>query len=268
MPTFTKNDFTMHYDVHGEGEPVLCIMGITAAGEVWADHVAEWSEQFQCITPDNRGVGLTDKPAGDYTSAMMAEDQIHLLDHLDIEKAHIVGCSMGSVIAQQVALLYPERVKSVTLMCTWARCDNFSKSVFSHILQSKAHLKNEDFMEYLQLLIFDKRSWDNPEFYEGLLEGRKDASLAENPQPLHGLVGQCAACTDHNTLDQLSNLTAPTLVIGGETDVFTPRWMADEVHDKLPNSTLHLYPRSGHAFHWENLEDFNPRVAQHISNNL
>ena len=268
MPTFTKNDFTVHYSVQGEGEPVLCIMGITATGDVWADHVAEWSKQFQCITPDNRGVGKTDKPAGNYTSAMMAQDQIDLLDHLGIEKAHVVGCSMGSIIAQQIAILFPERVKSVTLMCTWARCDAYAKSVFSHIEQCYAHLKGADFMEYIQLLIFAKRSWDNPDFHQALLDGRQGAATNPNPQPLHGLIGQSAACTGHNTQDKLQNLTAPTLVIGGEADIFTPRWMAEEVHGKLPNSTLHLYPDSGHAFHWENLEDFNQRVAKHISSNL
>lgn len=268
MPSFTKDDFTMHYEVHGAGEPVLCIMGITAPGEVWQDHVDFWSEKFQCITPDNRGVGLSDKPAGDYSSEMLADDYANLMDHLGLEKAHLVGCSMGSVVAQSFALKYPDKVKSVTLMCTWARCDAYAKSVFSHILKSKAHLKNEDFMEYLQLLIFDKRSWDDPEFYEGLLEGRKDAALAPNPQPLHGLVGQCAACTNHDTIDQLNHLTAPTLVIGGETDAFTPRWMSEEVHENLPNSELHLYPRSGHAFHWENLDDFNQRVADHIAKNI
>ncbi len=268
MPSFTKNDFTMHYEVHGEGEPVLCIMGITAPGEYWADHLEHWDKKFQCIAPDNRGVGFSDKPAGDYSTEMLAADHVALLDHLGIEKAHVVGCSMGSVIAQQVALIYPERVKSVTLMCTWARCDDYAKSVFNHIVVAKAHLKGEELLEYLQLLIFDKRSWDDPEFHQSMLDAREDAKQAQYPQPLHGLAGQCAACTSHNTLNDLKNLKAPALVIGGETDQFTPRWMAEEVHLNLPNSTLHLYPRSGHAFHWENLEDFNERVADFISNNI
>ena len=258
----------MHYEIHGQGEPVICIMGITAPGTVWEAHVEEWSKSYQCITPDNRGVGLSDKPAGEYSSAMMADDYANLLDHLGIERAHVVGCSMGSVIAQQFALRYPQRTKSVTLMCTWARCDAYAKSVFAHILKAKAHLRAEDFMEYIQLLIFDKRSWDDPEFYQSLLDGRKDAANDQNPQPLHGLEGQCAACTNHNTLDELAGLSASTLVIGGESDIFTPRWMSEEVHAALPNSTLHLYPRSGHAFHWENLEDFNQRVASHIAANL
>ncbi|MGJ8657461.1 MAG: alpha/beta fold hydrolase [Akkermansiaceae bacterium] len=261
MPSFTYDDFTMHYEIHGEGEPVLCIMGITAPGAVWEVHVEEWKKSFQCITPDNRGVGFSDKPVGEYTSEMMADDHVRLLDHLGIEKAHVVGCSMGSVIAQQVALRHPERVRSVTLMCSWARCDAYAKSVFGHILKAKAHFRAEDFMEYIQLLIFDKRSWDDAEFLAGLVEGREAAAADPYPQPLHGLEGQCAACVEHDTVGELKNLTAPCLVIGGENDIFTPRWMAEEIHGLLPNSEFHMYPDSGHGFHFENVEDFNERVA-------
>ena len=122
-------------------------------------------------------------------------------------------------------------------------------------------------MEGIQLLIFHKRSWDDAEVYASMLEGRQGASEDPNPQPLHGVHGQAAACINHNTLDQLKNITAPTLVIGGEGDVFTPRWMAEEIHATLTNSKLHLYPDSGHAFHWENLEDFNQRVIDFIGAN-
>ena len=146
-------------------------------------------------------------------------------------------------------------------MCSWARCDAYAKSVFGHILKAKAHFRAEDFMEYIQLLIFDKRSWDDVEFLAGLVEGREAAAADPYPQPLHGLEGQCAACVEHDTVGELKNLTAPCLVIGGENDVFTPRWMAEEIHGLLPNSELYLYPDSGHGFHFENVEDFNERVA-------
>jgi len=206
MATFKHENFTMHYELHGEGDPVLCIMGITAPGEYWADHLECWAEKFHCITPDNRGVGFTDKPTGDYSSEMMAQDHINLLDHLGIDKVHIVGCSMGSIIAQQIALLAPSRVKSLTLMCTWARVDSYAKSIFNHILKAKAHLKSEELLEYLQLLIFDKRSWDDPEFYQSMLEAREDAKYSQYPQPLHGLSGQCAACVNHDTLEILDKV--------------------------------------------------------------
>ena len=268
MPAFELNNFSMHYDVYGNGEPVILIMGITAPGAVWEAHREVWQENFQCITADNRGVGQTDKPAGDYSSAMMADDYANLIDHLNLEKAHIVGCSMGSIIAQQLALRHPEKVKSLVLMCSWARCDSYAKSTFEHMKQCKAHLTPAAFMEWIQLIIFHKRSWDNPEFSQSMIDGRNDASIDPNPQPLHGLEGQAAACIEHNTLDQLENITVPTLLIGGEDDIFTPRWMAEELHTGITNSELHLYPESGHAFHWENLEDFNQRVITFIQANI
>lgn len=254
----------MHYEVHGEGEPLICIMGITAPGEVWEEHVKVWSKSYQCITPDNRGVGLSDKPEGEYTSAMMADDYAGLMDALGIEKASVVGCSMGSIIAQQLALRHPEKVKNVVLMCSWARCDAYAKSVFAHMETLKAKVTPAEFMEYIQLLIFNKRSWDDSETLAGLEQGRQEAMTNENPQPLHGLSGQAAACVNHDVSAQLGDIQAPCLVIGGEEDVFTPRWMSDEIHAKLPNSKLHLYPQSGHAFHWENLEDFNQRVLDFV----
>lgn len=257
----------MHYEVRGEGEPLLCIMGITASGEVWEDHVAFWSESFQCFTPDNRGVGRSDKPTGDYTSAMMGDDFAGFLDALGLESAHVVGCSMGSIIAQELALRHPTRVRSLVLMCSWARCDAYTKSTFELLKQLKAHLRPEAFMEYIQLLIFHKRSWDHGEVYQTMLEGRRAAAVDENPQPLHGFEGQAAACIHHDSLERLKTITAPTLVIGGEDDIFTPRWMADEIAAEIPHNTLHLYPQSGHAFHWENIADFNPRVRDFIAEN-
>ncbi len=270
MPFYTIKDFTMHYEVHGESHgdiPIICIMGITAAGNVWEAHIESWSEHFKCVTPDNRGVGQSDKPPGDYTSEMMADDYSNLMEELGIEQAHIVGCSMGSIIGQQLALRYPSKVRSLVLMCSWAHCDAYTKATFEHMKQCGTHFAPSEFMEWIQLLIFHKRSWDNPEVYASLLESRQKASENPNPQPLHGLYGQAAACIHHNTLNQLKNITVPTLVIGGAADIFTPPWMAEEINAEIPNSHLHLYPKSGHAFHWENLEDFNQRVIDFIRAN-
>ncbi|MBK1834593.1 alpha/beta fold hydrolase [Roseibacillus ishigakijimensis] len=265
MPTVQTNGIEMHYEVQGEGEPLLCIMGITAPGEVWEEHVKEWSKHYQCLTPDNRGVGNTDKPEGDYSSAQMADDYAGLLDALGIESVKVVGCSMGSIITQQLALRHPQKVKKAVLMCSWARCDAYAKSVFNHLKTLKAKVTPAEFMEYIQLLIFAKKSWDDEETYQSLLEGRQAAMENENPQPLHGLEGQAAACITHDVYDQLGKIKQPCLVIGGEDDQFTPRWMAEEIHAALPESTLHLYPQSGHAFHWENLADFNQRVLSFLA---
>ncbi|MCL6259568.1 alpha/beta hydrolase [Aquiflexum sp. TKW24L] len=261
MPTITTNGTNIYFEEKGAGEPLLLIMGITAPGSVWEKHVAHWAKSFRCILVDNRGVGKSYKPAGPYTSLQMAQDCIGVLDHLGLGAVKVAGVSMGSIIAQRMAIHFPTRVKAMVLMCPWARCDNAAKAIFQHMKDCKARLKPEEFSVYIQLLIFSKQSWDNEEFHAGLLEDRKNAALDPNPQPLIGLEGQAAACVTHDVLEDLAKVNCPVFVLGGEEDIFTPVWMTKEVAAGIPGSVLHIYKKSGHAFHWENMEDFNERVG-------
>jgi len=252
----------MNYSECGSGDPLILIMGITAPGSAWEVHAEHWSANYRCIMVDNRGIGLTDKPEGDYSSAMMADDYAGLMDALGIESAKVVGVSMGSIIAQQLCLRHPAKVKSAVLMCPWASCDNYAASIFQHIKDCFAHLRPEQVMEWLQTLIFSKPFYDNPDSFAGLLEGRAQFAAAPNPQPLLGLEGQAAACVSHNVVDQLPNITQKCLVIGGKSDIFTPMWMAEEVSGGIPNCDTHFYDDAGHAFHFEKVEDFNPRILE------
>lgn len=262
MPYVETQEIRMYYEEHGAGEPLLLIMGITARGELWEKHVALWQTRFRCLTVDNRGVGLTDKPPGSYTSAMMADDYDGLMGALGIAQARVVGCSMGSIIAQQLALRHPARVRSMVLMCPWARCDRYTREVFQHIADSKARLRPEEFVRYIQLLIFSKASWDDDSLYEDMLKARQQAAVDPLPQPLHAFEAQAAACIGHNVLQELSRIQCPCLVIDGRADAFTPVWMSEEIAQRIPHCDLHLYDHAGHAFHWERLEDFNPRVLK------
>jgi pimeloyl-ACP methyl ester carboxylesterase len=267
MPFVHTNGINLYYEERGSGDPLLLIMGITAPGSVWEKHAAYWEKDFRCVLPDNRGVGFSDKPPGPYSTAQMADDYAGLLDALQIKKVRVVGCSMGSTIAQQLALRHPEKVQSLVLMCPWARCDNTAKAVFQHMMNCKARLRPEEFSLFIQFLIYSKSSWDNETLYSEMEEGRKSASVDPQPQPLHGLEGQAAACISHNVFHELGNIQIPALVIGGREDIFTPVWMAEEVARGIPQAELHLYDKSGHAFHWENLEDFNPRVRDWLIEN-
>jgi len=261
MPYISTNGIQLYYEEQGSGVPLLLIMGITAAGSVWEKHAGYWQQNFRCIIGDNRGVGLSEKPIGPYTTEQMADDYAGLLDELKIPAAHVVGCSMGSTIAQQLALRHPGKVLSVVLMCTWARCDHMGKAIFQHIKNIKAGLSPSEFVHYIQLLIYSKRSFDDDILYEEMQVSQREAADQPNQQPLFALEAQADACMTHNTLNRLPRITQPTLVIGGEDDIFTPAWMSKEVAAAIPGSELHLYPASGHAFHWENLNDFNTRVC-------
>ncbi len=260
MPFVETNGINLYYEERGTGEPLLLIMGITAPGSVWEKHADDWQQSFRCILGDNRGVGKSDKPAGPYSTAQMADDYAGLIDKLGLKTVRVVGVSMGSTIAQQLALRHPGKVRSMVLMCPWARCDRTTEATFHHIATIKARLRPEEFANYIQLLIYSKRSWDDDVTFAGLQESQKQAAIDGLPQPLHGLEGQAEACITHNVLAELGTIEKPCLVIGGRKDIFTPVWMSEEVAGAIPNSELHLYDEAGHAFHWECIEDFNPRI--------
>jgi pimeloyl-ACP methyl ester carboxylesterase len=267
MPFAKTNGINLYYEEHGKGDPLLLIMGITAPGSVWEKHLNVWKNYFRCIVVDNRGVGNSDKPAGDYTTVQMADDYIGLLNFLGIEIVKVVGVSMGSTIAQQLCLRDPKRIQAAVLMCPWARCDRTAEAIFQHLVAIKGALPANEFMRYIQLLIFSKASWDSSTAYEEMLLARQDALTDLNPQPLEALASQAAACVNHDLLNELPKISQPCLVIGGKEDIFTPAWMAHEVANAIPHSQLHLYEKSGHAFHWENLEDFNSRVHDWLKMN-
>ena len=147
-------------------------------------------------------------------------------------------------------------------MCTWARQDRLGLVTWEHLMKCKGAFRPEDFMHYVQMLIFSKPWFDNDETWNAVLQGRADAAVNPAPQPVHAMEAQSAAAMNHNSVAELPNVKCPALVIGGKDDVFTPRWMSEEVASLLPNAELHLYDNAGHAFHWQCLDDFNPRTTE------
>ncbi|MEZ4905874.1 MAG: alpha/beta hydrolase [Spirosomataceae bacterium] len=266
MPFVETNGINLYYEERGDpsASPLLLIMvllHLVRCGSL----MLLLEKDFRCVLPDNRGVGYTDKPAGDYTTAQMADDCAGLLEALGIETIRVVGCSMGSTIALQLAIRHPQKVQSMVLMCPWARCDNTAKAIFQHIMTCKARLRPEKFSLFIQLLIYSKGSWDDEKVAAELEEGRRQAAIDAQPQPLHGLEGQAAACISHNVLTKLPSITQPTLVIGGQEDIFTPAWIWRM--KSLPHCDLYLYEKAGHVFHFERLNDFNPRVRDWLLEN-
>lgn len=267
MPYVHANGINLYYEERGSGEPLLLIMGITAPGSVWEKHVAYWEQYFRCILVDNRGVGFSDKPKGPYTTAQMADDCAELLKKIGIASASVAGVSMGGAIAQQLALRHPEMVRTMVLMCPWARCDRKGEAVFKHMMHAKGHLRPEAFSNFVQLLIYHKSSWDTDAVYDELIQAQREAAINPFPQPLHGLEGQAYACISHDVLAELPKIKQPCLVVGGMEDIFIPAWMVREVADAISNGELHLYENAGHAFHWEKIDDFNPRILNWLKEN-
>ena len=250
----------MHYDERGSGDPLILIMGLGAPGSLWEDHVASYEQYFRCILIDNRGAGESDKPAGPSTTKIMADDTAGLMQALGIAKACVAGLSMGSGIAQELALSYPQMVRSLVLISSWARCDKYTRTVFEQFKKMRGLASPADFTQLLQLWIA------SPHYYEDHFDKMiQDQSQAKsNYMPFHAFAAQCDACSDHNTFDRLDQLTLPTLLTVGDVDIFTPMRLTVEMHNRMPASNILAFDGCGHIHHWEDLERFNAQTLQFL----
>lgn len=259
------NGTKIYYQVRGEGEPLILIMGFGAEGDVWEKHVSVYEQHFSCIVLDNRGVGRSDQPKGPYTTAMMAADTIAVMDHAGVSKARVAGISMGGAIAQELALNYADRVKSLALISTWPVFNNYTKTVYENLKKLRVTSKPDDFMELLQLWIFA------PPYYKDgiadLKEGQQGARDNSNPQTQNGFEGQLDACIYHDTVSRLSEIKVPTLITIGAMDIFTPPAFSKMLHSGIQGSEYVSFPTGGHVHHWEDLERFNRITTDFFLNN-
>ena len=250
-----SNGTQIYYQIRGTGEPLVLLMGFGADGNVWELHAAEYEKHFQCIILDNRGVGKSDAPPGPYSTVMMANDTLAVMDHLGISKAKVAGISMGGAIAQELALNHPDRVSCLALISTWPAFNNYAKTVYQNLIKLRKTSKPDDFMELLQLWIFA------PPYYEtgmaDLKEGQAAAASNPTPQSQQGFEGQLTACMNHDSVDRLGQIKVPTLITIGTMDIFTPPPFSDILHQGISGSKLEVFPTGGHVHHWEDLERFN-----------
>ena len=260
-----SNGCKIFYQIKGEGEPLVLIMGFGADGDVWEKHLAEYEKHFKCIVIDNRGVGKSDQPEGPYSTWMMAADVVAVMDHAGIDKARIAGISMGGAITQELVLNYPKRVQSVALISTWPKFNNYAKTVYQNLKKLRVTSKPDEFLELLQLWVFA------PPFYQNgmndLKAGQEGALATTNPQTRNGFEGQLDACINHDTVSRLNEISVPTLITCGDMDIFTPPEFSKILHEGIANSEYVAFPTGGHVHHWEDLKNFNDITTRFFLNN-
>jgi pimeloyl-ACP methyl ester carboxylesterase len=260
-----SNGTKIYYQLRGKGEPLVLLMGFGADGNVWEKHVAEYEKHFTCILIDNRGVGLSDQPKGPYTTKMMAKDTAVVMDHAGITNARVAGISMGGAIAQQLAINYKDKVRSLVLVSTWSKFNHYTTTAYENLKKLRVTSKPDDFMELLQLWIFA------PPYYEhhlrDLKEGQAGAATNPRPQTRDGFEGQLDACIGHDTVSRLAAIQVPTLITVADMDIFTPPAFSKLLHKGIKNSTYVSFPNVGHVHHWEDLERFNKVTTEFFINN-
>jgi pimeloyl-ACP methyl ester carboxylesterase len=239
----TSDGISIYWNASGAGDPVLLIMGLGYSQEMWYRTRPLISERYLTIAFDNRGVGKSDVPTGAYTIARMAADAAAVLDAAGVERAHVYGVSMGGMIAQEFAIAYPERVRSLILGCTSCGGRNalIAEEQVLQILKSRAEMSADDAFEAMAPFIYDA----------GTPRSRIDEDLAMRRRgypPAAGYLGQLQAILSWTSFDRLPSIAAPTLIVQGESDQLIPPGNAQILERHIRGSRIAMLPHASHIY--------------------
>ena len=255
MPQVGVGDISMHYVEAGAGEPVLLVMGFGGDHLAWGLQMPAFAERHRTIAYDNRGVGQSSTPDVPYTTKVMADDAAGLLDALGIESAHVVAVSMGGMIAQELALHHPRRVRTLQLHATYGRPDRYMAALSDVWRTVRSTVGREEWLRTIALWLFAPVTYnERPHLVELVVQN----SLANpHPQSMTGFLRQGDAVRTHDALDRLGNIRCPTLVTVAEHDILVPPRFAREIAARMPHAEFHTVAGAGHGYMWERPEEFN-----------
>ena len=242
MPFVENLGARIHWDEEGSGAPILLIMGLGWASYAWYRSRPVLSEKYRTIALDNRGVGKSDAPPGPYSIAQMAADAAAVLNAARVNTAHIFGVSMGGMIAQEFALQYPNKVRSLILGCTAAGGPQAVRAEQEalQVLMTRAQ-DPEAFAKAIGPFIYDA----------GTSPARIEEDTAVRRKwypPANAYFAQLQAIMAWEAYNRLAQISAPTLVIHGENDRLVPPENGKLIAGRIPGAKLVVIPRASHIF--------------------
>ena len=255
MNTVTVGDIDISYEVMGEGPPLVLIMGLTATMDWWDPQFLDaLSRKRQLLIFDNRGAGRTGAPADQkFTISQMADDTIGLMDALGMDRADVMGVSMGGMIAQELALSYPERVNKLVLCVTFCGGENTvytSKEVLGRLVDRSG--TTEEMVARFATLLFPDEWLEQNSGYLGDFAARYMVA----PTTDHNAAMQFMATTTFDTYDRLPSVDKPTLVACGAEDILIPPENSRIIASRIPGARLVEFEGAGHGFINQQREQF------------
>jgi 3-oxoadipate enol-lactonase len=254
MAVASVNGIELNYRLEGDGEEtIVLINGLADDLESWVLQMDDFlAAGYRVLRFDNRGIGASSKPVGPYSSAMLADDAKALVDSLGVTDFHLMGVSMGGMIAQEYALRYPADLRSATFGCTYAAPGPFCSRMFAMWADMAPVLGVPFVMRDVTLWaftvpFFTDRGDELAEF---------ETAMRYMDQPVHAYLAQLAVIIEHDTTSRLGQIAVPTLVLAGEEDILIPVSLSRRIHDAIPGSQW-ATTKGGHACCWEHPAEFN-----------
>jgi 3-oxoadipate enol-lactonase len=269
---FARNGpVTLAYDLRGRGSPLVLIQGVGVGRWGWEPVAARLARRFQVITIDNRGIGASDAPPGHYSTRVMAEDVLAVLDHAGIQQASLVGTSLGGMIAQELALAHPERVERLVLVATipgGPRSRPMPMGTTYLFAAAPFMTSQVKLREFARKTLGPATLRRRPRLARRLV-----ARKLAHPQSESGWRAQIAAGMLFNPLGRQHRITQPTLVMQGTADQIVSPGNAEVLAGLLPNARVELFDGAGHLLYWEQPKRFarvvtdfltDPATAAHV----
>ena len=257
MPAADINGQRIHYEVKGEGIPVVLITGFASDILFW-DALLPYLSSYKVIMLDNRGVGRT-RYNGKFTKFDIADDVIALMDRLSVFRAHIVGWSMGGCMAQEISLRHPERVMSLTLISAYMRRPARSSYAMRAAIKAvKEGADIETLGMLLQVMCLPEQVF--------LKREEKGAGANKRPFPatMNGIIDQMDAVDAYDSRDRISGISVPTLCIFGLSDIMVPPEIGEEIVSKIKGCRPYRVPGAGHII---NPAAYHKTMTDHFKEN-
>jgi 3-oxoadipate enol-lactonase len=250
MPYCPCGEVKLYYEVQGEGTPLLLVAGLSGGTWSWYGQAPYFRERYRTIAFDNRGAGRSSMPHGPYQMIQFAEDARCLLDHLGVERAFVLGLSMGGMIAQELALLAPHRIPALFLGCTHGGGPSqipTAPSVIEMLLNNAGLSQKEIIKKNLPIFLSEACRKEQPEVVAAYCA----AQLAAPEQPEYAFHAQLAAISTFDASERLGKIKIPTMIVAGSEDVLIPPENARVLARRLPHAEIVVIPGTGHALHAE-----------------
>ena len=262
MPTAKVGNHSLYYEMIGQGHPLVMIRGVGSNVDHWYDQVPALSQRFQLLVFDNRGIARSSEPGGPFSTRDMAADTIALMDTVGIEKAHVLGYSMGGMVAQEMALNFPKKVAGLILVATDCgislriKAQPDATRLFSEMIR----LGTNEAKLAAAGCLFAKQTFEKkPEVIERYTEVSQRFPASQKM-----LAKQWAAVTQHDACSRLAHIPSPTLAITGSEDVLIPPQNASVLAERIPDAQMISIDGGGHLFLIEQPRQFNEAVIKFL----
>ncbi len=262
MPVAKIGSHSLYYEMIGQGHPLVMIRGVGSNVDHWYEQVPALSKKFQLLVFDNRGIARSSDPGGPFSIGDMAADTIALMDAVGFSKAHVLGYSMGGMIAQEMALNHPQKVMGLILVATDCgislriKAQPEATKLFSEMIR----LGTNEAKIAAAHCLFAKQTFEkNPQVIQRYAEVSQRFPASQKM-----LAKQWAAVTQHDACERLPHISSPTLTITGVEDVLIPPQNAAVLAERIPEAQMISIDGGGHLLLIEQPRQFNTAVINFL----